>query len=344
MIPVAAVAASSTVNVRGRLRIGRSPMGVHRDQSQQQEKHDARLDEHQDIRQGSSASTGGTQPYPEKDDEEHPGRYQQPLDPPPRCEHLQRNQEKRDPDPRVIEKQGREGKQEQSPAIVRPWISGTCETVALTVFRGGFTTCRPTAPLLRDVGEKRQAAGPLDGRGELPLVLRACPGDPPRHDLSALGGEALQASRVLPVDRGLLDAELAHLPLEEGLVPAAAAGSRRDHRGPRGPPPPKPPSLRNPPSRRKPPPMGLSPWGRSPWGRSPCGRSPWGRSRWAVRPSGPAAVPRGAGCGFGCILDYLTCSVSSLSVRMEYRLRNCRVREPRLRGSLRPPAGLASVC
>ena len=67
MIPVAAVAASSTVNVRGRFAHRCvHPWGVHRDQSQQQEKHDARLDEHQDIRQGSSGEHAGTNRIPRK--------------------------------------------------------------------------------------------------------------------------------------------------------------------------------------------------------------------------------------------------------------------------------------
>ena len=86
--------------------------------------------------------------------------------------------------------------------------------------RGACASFRSALP--RHVGEEGQAARPLDRRGELALVLRAGAGDPPRHDLPALRREALQPARVLPVDRGFLDAELADLLLKKVLCRAAA--------------------------------------------------------------------------------------------------------------------------
>jgi len=74
-----------------------------------------------------------------------------------------------------------------------------------------------------DVGEECETARTLDCRGELTLVLRAGSRDPTRHDFTSFGGEALQGVPVLPVDVRFLDAELAHLSLEECLVPAASA-------------------------------------------------------------------------------------------------------------------------
>src|SRR5918911_2406576 len=51
-----------------------------------------------------------------------------------------------------------------------------------------------------DVGQEGQLAGALDRLRQLPLLLRRHGGDAPRHDLAALGDEALQQLHVLVVD------------------------------------------------------------------------------------------------------------------------------------------------
>src|SRR4051812_14929902 len=56
--------------------------------------------------------------------------------------------------------------------------------------------------LLHDVGQQRHEAGALDGVGQNALLLVADRGDARRHDLAALGNEALQELDVLIVDLG----------------------------------------------------------------------------------------------------------------------------------------------
>src|SRR5689334_7576702 len=64
----------------------------------------------------------------------------------------------------------------------------------------------------RVVGEHRQAAGALDRRGDLTLVLGAVARDAAGDDLAALGDEVLQGRLILEVHLGvLLGAEAAHL-------------------------------------------------------------------------------------------------------------------------------------
>src|SRR5689334_20958640 len=82
----------------------------------------------------------------------------------------------------------------------------------------------------RVVGEHRQAAGALDGRGHLALVLGAVAGDAAGDDLAALRDEVLQGRLILEVHLGvLLGAEAAHLLAAEAasaalvIVHAAAA-------------------------------------------------------------------------------------------------------------------------
>src|SRR5947209_6297950 len=83
------------------------------------------------------------------------------------------------------------------------------------------------APLLHDVGEERQEAGPLDRLGELTLLLGRHRGDARRHDLAALGDVALQELDVLVVDLRRAGArERADLAAaEEGTAGAAGAAS-----------------------------------------------------------------------------------------------------------------------
>src|SRR6266536_6187976 len=50
------------------------------------------------------------------------------------------------------------------------------------------------------VGQERHLAGVLDRLGELALLLRADPGDPPGTDLAAVGDELAQQRGVLVVD------------------------------------------------------------------------------------------------------------------------------------------------
>src|SRR6202000_824433 len=62
------------------------------------------------------------------------------------------------------------------------------------------------------VGQQRHLAGVLDRRGDIPLVLRAVAGNPPRADLAAVGNELPQQTGVLVVHVGdLLLAENADL-------------------------------------------------------------------------------------------------------------------------------------
>src|SRR3974390_3031607 len=56
------------------------------------------------------------------------------------------------------------------------------------------------AASLHDVGEERHETRPLDGLGEKPLLAGGNGSDARRHDLAALGNEALQELHVLVVD------------------------------------------------------------------------------------------------------------------------------------------------
>jgi hypothetical protein len=74
-------------------------------------------------------------------------------------------------------------------------------------------------------GGKRQQGdvpGLLDGAGQAALVLGADAGEPPGHDLAALGHKALQQPDIAVRDRvDLLGAELADLLAAEELSAAA---------------------------------------------------------------------------------------------------------------------------
>ena len=75
-------------------------------------------------------------------------------------------------------------------------------------------------------GKRQQGdvAGLLDGAGQSALVLGANAGEPPRHDLAALGHKSLQQPDIAVRNRiDLLGAELAHLLAAEKL--AAATGT-----------------------------------------------------------------------------------------------------------------------
>src|SRR5664279_5021352 len=67
--------------------------------------------------------------------------------------------------------------------------------------RSSRMTCM-AMPLLHDIGQQRHEAGALDGVGQNALLLVADRGDARRHDLAALGNEALQQLDVLVVDLG----------------------------------------------------------------------------------------------------------------------------------------------
>src|SRR5579872_6213712 len=56
--------------------------------------------------------------------------------------------------------------------------------------------------LLHDVGQQCHEAGALDGIGQKALLLVADRGDARRHDLAALGDEALKKLHILVVDLG----------------------------------------------------------------------------------------------------------------------------------------------
>ena len=87
-------------------------------------------------------------------------------------------------------------------------------------------------------GKRQQGdvAGLLDGAGQAALVRGANAGEPPRHDLAALGHKSLQQPDIAVRNRiDLLGAELAHLLAAKEL--AAAAGAAGGPACPRGPSP-----------------------------------------------------------------------------------------------------------
>src|ERR1700722_12229843 len=67
--------------------------------------------------------------------------------------------------------------------------------------RSSRMTCM-AAPLFHDIGKQRHKAGAFDGVGQNALLLVADRGDARRHDLAALGNEALQELDILVVDLG----------------------------------------------------------------------------------------------------------------------------------------------
>src|SRR6185312_4619371 len=56
--------------------------------------------------------------------------------------------------------------------------------------------------LLHEIGQEAEMAGALDRLGQLALLLGRNRGDAARHDLAALGHEALEQAHVLVIDRG----------------------------------------------------------------------------------------------------------------------------------------------
>src|ERR1700761_1345271 len=92
--------------------------------------------------------------------------------------------------------------------------------------RSSKMTCM-VAPLLHDVGQQRHEAGALDGVGQNALLLVADGGDAGRHDLAALGNEALQELDVLVVDLGRVIARegAGLLAAEEGTAGAILAAA-----------------------------------------------------------------------------------------------------------------------
>src|ERR1700760_4910510 len=92
---------------------------------------------------------------------------------------------------------------------------------------GATVACR----LFHGIGEQSQEAGALDRLGELALLLRRYRRDAARHDLAALGDEALQQLHILVVDLRRVGAgERARLAAPEER-PATAAAARRARRG-----------------------------------------------------------------------------------------------------------------
>jgi len=78
-------------------------------------------------------------------------------------------------------------------------------------------------------GQQSDVASLLDGAGEAALVRGANAGEPPGHDLAALGYELLEQANIAVRDAvDFLGAELAHLLATEKLATTtgAAAGAR----------------------------------------------------------------------------------------------------------------------
>src|ERR1700760_4647080 len=101
--------------------------------------------------------------------------------------------------------------------------------------RSSRITCM-VLPSLHDIGQQRHEAGALDGVGQDALLLVADRGDAARHDLAALGNEALPELDVLVVDLGRVIARegAGLLATEEGTAGALLPG-------PPAPPPVAPP-------------------------------------------------------------------------------------------------------
>src|ERR1043166_8019891 len=81
------------------------------------------------------------------------------------------------------------------------------------------------ASLFHDIRQQRHEAGALDRIGEQALLLVADRGDARRHDLAALGNEALQQLDVLVIDLGRVGAgeRAGLLAPEEGTARAIGA-------------------------------------------------------------------------------------------------------------------------
>src|SRR6476660_3465277 len=96
---------------------------------------------------------------------------------------------------------------------------------------GGLRRPRSAPASVRGEGQERDVARPLDGQGELALVLGAGAEHPARQDLAPLGHEPGEELHVLVVDVvDLVRAELADLPAPEEValacvLAAAAPGS-----------------------------------------------------------------------------------------------------------------------
>src|SRR6267154_2367623 len=89
------------------------------------------------------------------------------------------------------------------------------------------------SPSAHRVGQQAQEARALDRLGELALLLGRDRGDAARHDLAALGNEALQQLHVLVVDlRRVRPGERARLaaPEERPPGPAGTTAAATAHR------------------------------------------------------------------------------------------------------------------
>jgi hypothetical protein len=90
--------------------------------------------------------------------------------------------------------------------------------------RGGLATAVPKFLVPRGKWQQGDVPGLLDGAGQAALVRGANAGEPPRHNLAALGHKPLQQPHVAVWNRvDLLGAELADLLATEEF--AASAGS-----------------------------------------------------------------------------------------------------------------------
>src|SRR5258708_17190586 len=92
--------------------------------------------------------------------------------------------------------------------------------------RASRITCM-AGPSLHDIGQERHEAGALDGVGQDALLLVADRGDAGRHDLAALGNEALQQLHILVIDLGRVIAgeRAGLLATEEGTAGAVLASA-----------------------------------------------------------------------------------------------------------------------
>ena len=154
---------------------------------------------------------------------------------------------------------------------------------------------RPAATSVRRERKQGDVPRPLDGQGQLALVLGAGAEHPARQDLAPLGDEPREQLHVLVVDVvDLVRAELADLAAPEEIALALVLVAARPPFAPPGPPRPPPPDRPPPPPPGRPPPKltGPPPRNQAPRASSPAAEPP-GRAPCASRLPPPGASAGG---------------------------------------------------
>src|SRR5204863_10218508 len=85
-------------------------------------------------------------------------------------------------------------------ALAAPQAAAIAAIASRFMGQAGGTGLRSGCSLAHDVGEQTEKPRPLDRPRQLALLLRRHRGDAARHDLAALGDEALQQANLLVID------------------------------------------------------------------------------------------------------------------------------------------------